>query len=718
MVGQILIKDPTGRQRAISIEVGQTCTLGRGSQADVVVLDREVSRAHCSIQNDGSRCLVQDLESLNGTYLNGKRVKAGSLRPGDSVRIGGTDLEFQTASTYAVEMPPALEEGYCAKCGTDLGAESGQEPVAVAGKPYCAECAASLEGMPLRPEAGPPVREISTVGEEVEERAPLAPGAPMPLVRGKTRRVDVPQETTVQAFLQKHPKDAANRVATFWQKCWYLLVFAALFTLLQWDWLHFLHLTHLLCAFYLVVIVYKLLMVFLATIRRLEIRIPPEDLAALKDEDLPVYTVLVPLYKETEVADKIIRASTGLDYPADKLDIKLLLEPDDKETIRVCEESLIPACCEVIVVPPSMPKTKPKACNHGLTRARGEYLVIYDAEDRPEPDQLKKAVLAFRRARKRTICMQAKLNYYNPRQNFLTKWFTIEYTTWFDLFLPGLHALRAPIPLGGTSNHFKTEVLREIGGWDPFNVTEDCDLGIRLHRLGYRTQVIDSTTWEEANSRVGNWIRQRSRWVKGYIQTHLVHMRRPFKTFWELNPWGFLSFLICVGGLSLMLLLNPLFWVAGLTYLGLWAIDLHDTFHLMGPIEPNHLLEWIETWIGHTTAPGYDRWHWQMLFTDPKGDALWNQVSVIFFIVTLVLLAGNFFFIGMHVLACFRRNLKDLIIYALLSPLYWILISIAAWKGFLQLFTRPFYWEKTVHGLDKGHDVSDSLRVGAPAPGK
>jgi len=158
--------------------------------------------------------------------------------------------------------------------------------------------------------------------------------------------------------------------------------------------------------------------------------------------------------------------------------------------------------------------------------------VIFDAEDQPDRDQLKKAVVAFRRleaeGKTKVACLQAKLNYFNSHQNALTKFFTLEYTNWFDLFLPGLHAVHTPIPLGGTSNHFHTEVLRQMDGWDPFNVTEDCDLGIRLARHGYATEVLDSTTWEEANCRLGNWVRQRSRWIKGYFQTHLSHTREAF----------------------------------------------------------------------------------------------------------------------------------------------------------------------------------------------
>ena len=182
----------------------------------------------------------------------------------------------------------------------------------------------------------------------------------------------------------------------------------------------------------------------------------------------------------------------------------------------------------MIIVPQSLPKTKPKACNYGLRQAHGEYVVIYDAEDIPEPDQLKKAYLALRRTVSRSvICAQAKLNFYNSHQNVLTRLFTTEYSLWFDLMLTGLQSARCPIPLGGTSNHFRVRHLRMLQGWDAFNVAEDCDLGIRIAQKDYATVIFNSTTFEEANSNLANWMRQRSRWIKGYMQTYFVHLRSP-----------------------------------------------------------------------------------------------------------------------------------------------------------------------------------------------
>ena len=225
-----------------------------------------------------------------------------------------------------------------------------------------------------------------------------------------------------------------------------------------------------------------------------------EEIAALDEATLPTYTILVPLYDEAQMIPTLVDSLSKLDYPPTKLDVKLLLEADDEESLKVVDEITLPPHVHPLVVPDTNPKTKPKACNYGLLYSRGEMVVVYDAEDEPDPDQLKKVVAALRGADERVVCAQCKLNYYNRNQNMLTKWFTTEYAMWFDLLLPGLDASDVAIPLGGTSNHFMKDRLVELGGWDPFNVTEDADLGIRLHHRGLRTIVVDSTTLEEANA--------------------------------------------------------------------------------------------------------------------------------------------------------------------------------------------------------------------------
>jgi glycosyltransferase XagB len=409
--------------------------------------------------------------------------------------------------------------------------------------------------------------------------------------------------------------------------------------------------------FYVCITGYKLFVVWCALHADAEIDITPEMLADLRDADLPVYSVLVPMYNEPETVGRLVRALAAMDYPADKKDVQLLLEADDHATRAAAGAIDLPPGFRITVVPASFPRTKPKACNIGLALARGRYLVIYDAEDRPEPDQLKKAVAAFQRMPPEVVCLQSRLNFYNPRQNLLTRWFAAEYSAWFDLSLPGLSALEAVIPLGGTSNHFITPVLREMHGWDAYNVTEDCDLGIRIYRLGWKSRMLRTTTWEEACSSLPFWIKQRTRWLKGYIQTYLVHMRRPFRLLRELGWRNFLHFQLLTGGSILAFLMNPLFWALALVWFGFRLDVLTELFPLP-----------------------------------------------VFALGAFCLFAGNFVFTYLNAIGCYRRKRYDLVKYALLSPLYWVIMSVSAWRAFIQFFANPFYWEKTRHGLFKGEE--------------
>ena len=463
-------------------------------------------------------------------------------------------------------------------------------------------------------------------------------------------------EVSTTELLRRSPDESAHRVLSHRQK----VVLAALAGALVLGVLAAPVPTLILLVaastlFYLATSTYKFALIYRTVGHAPEIPVSDAETALLDERTLPRYTILAPLYREAVMTTQLVDALRRLDYPRTKLDVKLLLEEDDEETIASVRAAALGPQFDVVVVPDSHPKTKPKACNYGLLRARGDCVVIYDAEDIPEPDQLRKAVVAFRKAPPEVACIQAKLNYWNPDQNLLTRWFTTEYSMWFDLFLPGLDASGAPIPLGGTSNHFRLDTLLELGAWDPFNVTEDADVGIRLSRRGYRTATIDSTTYEEANSRVYNWVRQRSRWVKGYVQTWLVHMRHPVRLWRELGPGNFLSFQLVVGGTPLTMLLNPLFW--GLT--SLWAAT--------------------EAGVIREVFPG-----------------------IVYFAGAVNLFLGNFVFTYLNVAGCMRRGYHGLVKYALLSPLYWALMSVAAWKGLLQLITRPSYWEKTVHGLANG----------------
>lgn len=370
---------------------------------------------------------------------------------------------------------------------------------------------------------------------------------------------------------------------------------------------------------------------------------------------MPTFTILLPLFREASSLSRLAAAIGRLDYPTAKLDVKLLLEAEDAETIAAARALGLDAKWDVIVVPKAAPQTKPKACNYGIAAARGALLVIYDAEDDPEPDQLRKAAAAFATAPPEVACLQARLAYYNARENWLTRLFALEYCLWFDAFLPGLQRLDLPIPLGGTSNIFRTEILRAIGGWDPFNVTEDADVGLRLARRGWRTELLDSTTWEEANCRVGNWLRQRSRWIKGYVQTWIVHIRRGDPDSGRPSLRGLIATHLFVGGTVVSALLNPgLSIVATARFFGFVPVG--------GP--------------------------------DAHASALFGASSALF---SGLLLAGLFAQFALFLIAAFRRGLGGLAPWALLAPVYAVLTSIAAWKALLQLFTRPHYWEKTEH---------------------
>ncbi len=378
------------------------------------------------------------------------------------------------------------------------------------------------------------------------------------------------------------------------------------------------------------------------------------EVKALQENTLPIYTILLPVYKEDKLIRKLIWNLRSLDYPRGKLDVKLLIEEDDDKTLNAVRNLDFPANFETIVVPFHMPKTKPKACNYGLHFCRGEYLAIYDAEDVPDSDQLKKCVVLFRKLPPEFVVLQGALNYFNKNENMLTRMFTLEYTYWFDYMLPGLMSLDIPIPLGGTSNHFKFDKLMELGGWDPFNVTEDADLGVRVFEKGFKVGIVNSTTLEEANNEPFNWIRQRSRWIKGYMQTTLVHMRNPARLIRRIGWRGFLGFNFFIAGTSITFLLYPILLLFLLTY----AI-----------VKLTFVASLFPDWV--------------------------------LYIATFNLVAGNTMMIYVNMLSVFKRRYYELILFGALNPLYWIMHSIAAYKGLWQLIYKPFYWEKTNHGLTK-----------------
>jgi cellulose synthase/poly-beta-1,6-N-acetylglucosamine synthase-like glycosyltransferase len=374
----------------------------------------------------------------------------------------------------------------------------------------------------------------------------------------------------------------------------------------------------------------------------------------LRGAELPFYSIIVALYDEASAAPGLVAALRRLDYPREKLDIKLVLEPDDASTREALDAMNLGPPFEIVIAPKTGPRTKPKALNAALVLARGTFTAVFDAEDRPAPDQLHRALDVFIAQGDTMACVQARLTIDNTGDGWLARLFTAEYAGLFDVLLPGLAQRRLPLPLGGSSNHFRTQALRKVGGWDPYNVTEDADLGMRLARLGYLTAVIDSTTYEEAPARIGSWLRQRTRWFKGWMQTWTVHMRAPAKLARALGFSGFATFQLVVGGTVLAALVHPLF-------IGLFAYALAT--RALVPANGNVGAILLFGLYGVTLAAGY---------------------------VTSAVL-------GLIGLA--RRRLLGSAWVLLLMPLHWLLLSLAAWRALYQLVRNPYYWEKTEHGL-------------------
>lgn len=374
--------------------------------------------------------------------------------------------------------------------------------------------------------------------------------------------------------------------------------------------------------------------------------------ASVPDDELPVYTVLVPLVREAQVLPRLIDAMIRLDYPRTKLDIKLILEENDPETIAAAQAASLPSHFDIVIVPYSQPQTKPKALNYALQFARGDLVTIYDAEDRPEPDQLRRAAAAFKAAPDHLVCLQARLNFYNADENWLTRQFATEYAALFDGLLPALARLHLPMPLGGTSNHFRRHALELVGGWDPYNVTEDADLGMRFVRHGYRCATLASVTYEEAVGRFWPWMKQRTRWLKGWIQTFIVHSRHPAQAIRQFGPTGMLVFIVLTAGTIISAATYPVF----------LACLLYALFSGQFPMPPQ-------------TIAG--------AFTGTAG------------MVNLVLGYGAA--LGLAMVGLTRRNLVRLLPQLIWMPFYWLLVSLAAYRAIIQYLTAPFAWEKTEH---------------------
>ncbi|NLU83334.1 glycosyltransferase [Rhodococcus sp. HNM0569] len=475
----------------------------------------------------------------------------------------------------------------------------------------------------------------------------------------------------VAGLRERHPISSASVAFYPWQKrtglalLGVVIVCAALFLVPT------LVVLTLVCTIgYLWTLADRLLLFFRGLDGSAIVHVSDDDARAVPDDELPSYTVLVPAYAEPEVIGQLIENMAALDYPRDKLQVLLLLEADDAPTIDAARDAFDSEFVEILLVPAAQPRTKPKACNFGFHYATGEIVTIFDAEDRPEPLQLRRAAVAFTRLPANTACVQAELAFHNGSQNLLTAWFTADYALWFRFVLPGLMHSTSPIPLGGTSNHLRRTVLEEIGTWDPYNVTEDADLGVRIAESGYRTAVLASVTLEEANSDPINWIRQRSRWYKGYLQTFLVHTRRPAHLLKSLGPVGLSRLITLMAGTPIIACLNMVFWLISVS----WFLG-----------QPS---------VVQAEFPWY-----------------------VYFPALVSLVVGNSAVLYMNVVACRETGNSALLVAALTSPLYWVLMSIAAIKGTYQLLRNPSYWEKTFHGLPGTGPRASVAEKAEPPPG-
>ena len=378
-------------------------------------------------------------------------------------------------------------------------------------------------------------------------------------------------------------------------------------------------------------------------------RYPP--LEPISERDLPVYTVLAVLYREAPVVPQLIEHLDRLHWPRAKLDVRLVCEADDHETLAAIEAHGLPPHMRVVRVPPGLPRTKPKALNYALDAARGEFVVVYDAEDRPHPLQLREAYQRFGAGPAELGCLQAALQIDNGRASFLSRGFTMEYAALFRGLLPWLAERGLPLPLGGTSNHFRLAALRDVGAWDPFNVTEDADLGFRLYRRGWRVGTISRPTLEAAPETWRVWRNQRTRWLKGWAQTWLVHMRSPVQLWHEAGAGGFAILQIAMLGMVGSALLHPLMFFA-LAGLALAAIT--------------------DTMPGGVSAA--------LLAIDAVNVALGYAAMLV--LTRAVLRPGE------------RWLLKGS---WWRLPLYWLHLFPPAWRAVWELFRQPHRWSKTPH---------------------
>lgn len=507
--------------------------------------------------------------------------------------------------------------------------------------------------LPLRPEVRPYTHVASPKGAEVRtllracrQRPEIASRIALAPPSMLANRLQIILHEALHARAANHlmhtkPHLSAAMPLTALQITWLACFFGAFFLTAFIDFRLF---AALLTSIFTIIFAGHILLKGLAALPLRRAAAKPEK---LQNSELPSYSVLVPLYKEDKkVIAQLREALLALDYPEEKLEIKIIVEADDLQTIGTIDSFKWPRHFAFILVPPGHPRTKPKAMNLALPFVKTPFLTIFDAEDVPHKGQLRIAAERFVR-KEGVACLQARLSFYNAHDNWLTRQFAIEYACLFDRILPTFERLKLPLPLGGTSNHFRVKALREAGGWDPHNVTEDADLGVRLKALGYETSILDSETCEEATSRYLAWHGQRTRWQKGWLQTWLVNMRSPLSLMRNIGIRPFLGFQLYVGGL----IIAPL---AHLVLVCSLVMSLLLT--------------------GETSYQLLNNWQF------------------------VVLILGYLTSFTLAFVACIRRDLR-LIFSIPFMPIYWLLISLSAIHAFVDLARRPYYWAKTPHGL-------------------
>ncbi len=385
-------------------------------------------------------------------------------------------------------------------------------------------------------------------------------------------------------------------------------------------------------------------------------RIPQGPPRPVLPAQMPRITLLLPMLHEPDVAARLITAIDRLDYPRHALEVLVLVEAEDFVTKAALDGVELPAHMRVIEVPPGQIKTKPRAMNYALPFATGEIIGVYDAEDWPEPDQLRKVAAQFATAPARVACLQGRLDYYNATANAMARCFTLDYAAWFRVMLPMLTAFDLPVPLGGTTVFLRREVLEALGGWDAHNVTEDAELGLRLYRHGYRVQLLDSTTFEEANCRPIPWVKQRSRWLKGYLVTWAVLMRSPRQLRRDMGWRGFLAFQALILGTLVSCATAPVLWSFVPGVFG----------------HPHALFEVLPPWA----IPA----------------------------LLVLLVAGQGATIAVFALGAALRRTASLIPWIPVLNLYFMLATPAMFKALWETAFAPHHWDKTEHGIWQAPD--------------